>query len=109
VKELAKKADVHSVDKFSGRSALHKAAFWGHAETVKFLLDECKLDVNAKDVYGDTPLHDAVKFYHPSVVEILVARKADVNIKNKEGKDPVALAVDDKLANLLQRLHGSKL
>jgi len=109
VKELAKIADVHAVEKNSGRSALHKAAFWGHQDTVRFLLEVCKLDINAKDFNGDTPLHDAVKYNHPSVVEILVANKADVNIKNKEGKDPLALAVDDKLAKLLQRLHSAKL
>lgn len=32
------KIDISSVDADSGRSALHKAAFWGHDHVVKFLL-----------------------------------------------------------------------
>lgn len=40
----------------SGRNALHKAAFWGHNDMVKFLLEQ-KLNPNQQDNYGDTPLH----------------------------------------------------
>lgn len=40
----------------SGRNALHKAAFWGHNEMVKFLLEQ-KINPNQQDNYGDTPLH----------------------------------------------------
>ena len=50
----AKDADVHEVEAATGRSALHKAAFWGHDGTVAFLTKECKLDVNQRDSNGDT-------------------------------------------------------
>jgi len=109
VKKLAGKADVHQAEKSSGRTALHKAAFWGHEKVVRYLLDECKLDVNATDYNGDTPLHDAVKFSHPGVVEILLASKPDLTLKNKQGKDAMALAVEfgyDKIVALLKGIKS---
>lgn len=30
LRKLAPEADVHAADRFSGRTALHKAAFWGY-------------------------------------------------------------------------------
>ena len=60
VKKLAPKCDVHEVEVATGRGALHKAAFWGHIETVEFLLGE-GLDVNVQDKEGDTALHDAAR------------------------------------------------
>lgn len=46
VQKLASSADVHELELNSGRSALHKAAFWGHEATVEFLIKTCKLDAN---------------------------------------------------------------
>jgi len=91
-REIAPKCDVHQLEPTSGRSALHKAAFWGHHAMVEFLVKECKLDVNARDSYGDTPLHDAAKFGHEKVVKILLEGGADKTIKNKDGKDSLTLA-----------------
>jgi hypothetical protein len=38
--QIAAKCDVHQVEATSGRSALHKAAFWGHNKMVEYLLNE---------------------------------------------------------------------
>lgn len=92
MKKLAGEADVHAQEHDSGRTALHKAAFWGHIETVTYLVDELKADGNVQDFSGDTPLHDAVRFGHLAVVEKLLAGGADKNVKNKAGKDAAALA-----------------
>eukprot|EP00301_Raphidiophrys_heterophryoidea_P026625 c9237_g1_i1.p1 GENE.c9237_g1_i1~~c9237_g1_i1.p1 ORF type:complete len:418 (-),score=113.47 c9237_g1_i1:147-1349(-) len=94
VRDLAPKADVHAVEKSSGRTALHKAAFWGHVDTVKFLLADCKLDPSVQDSNGDTALHDAARFGHEKVVEIFLAHKANSSIKNKHGKDVATVAQD---------------
>lgn len=47
-KKLVGKADVNQVEATSGRTALHKAAFWGHVEMVTYLVQELKLNVNAQ-------------------------------------------------------------
>mmetsp|Transcript_101525 Transcript_101525/g.176236 ORF Transcript_101525/g.176236 Transcript_101525/m.176236 type:complete len:767 (-) Transcript_101525:287-2587(-) len=87
-------ADVHETEENSGRTALHKAAFWGHIETITCLLDEYKLDPNVQDASGDTALHDAVRFGHAPLVEKLLASGADKNVKNKAGKDAETVAID---------------
>lgn len=62
-KALASKADVHAVQPGSKRSALHKAAYWGHDEIVRFLVEDLKLDVNLQDSAGMSPLYVCSKNY----------------------------------------------
>jgi len=49
-KQLARsgKVDVHEAKPTSGRTALHKAAYWAHLDLVNFLLHECKINPNAQ-------------------------------------------------------------
>ena len=53
------------------RRALHLAAAEGHREVVKFLL-QCRVDVNAQDRWGGTPLQDARQGGHTRVAELLL-------------------------------------
>jgi len=92
VKALSKTADVHQLEKSSGRSALHKAAFWGHVETVEFLTKELNLNVNQQDYNGDTPLHDAARFGHLNVVKVLLEGRANNTVRNNEGKTVLEVA-----------------
>jgi len=91
VKKLASVADVHEVESSSGRSALHKAAFWGHAGTIEFLLSSCNLNPNVQDYNGDTALHDAARFGHAKCVELLLVG-TDRTLRNKEGKTALEVA-----------------
>lgn len=94
VQQLSSVADVHAGESSSGRTALHKAAYWGHAHVVDYLIDTLHLNVNAVDFNGDTPLHDAARFAHDKVVEKLIASGADLAAKNKAGQTPLEVAVE---------------
>jgi len=99
-------ADVHSVEASSGRNALHKATFWGHTHLMEYLLKTCKVNPNAQDFDGDTALHDAARFGHVGCAEALLANGADKSLKNKEGRDALAVATaqeKDAMAKLLSR------
>lgn len=107
VKRYAAQADVHGAEPTSGRTALHKAAFWGHIDTVRYLLEECGLSINAVDFNGDTALHDAVRFGHKGVVEYLLSRGTDITIKNRDGKDPLGLALQYEKREIMDMLQAS--
>jgi cytochrome c peroxidase len=94
MKPFAKTADVHEKEANTGRTALHKAAFWGHNCTTDYLVGECRLDPNVQDNSGDTPLHDAVRFGHAGVVDKLLKAGADKSTKNKDGKNAEDIAKD---------------
>ena len=51
---VAKGANVHALEATSGRSALHKAAFWGHTDLVQYLTATLKICPNTRDTAGDT-------------------------------------------------------
>lgn len=105
------KADVHQVEATSGRTALHKAAFWGHRDLVQYLVKECKINPDVQDIYGDTALHDAAKFGHAEVATALVQGRTNTLLKNKAGQDPLQMAVEHghtAVANII-RASRSKL
>uniref|UniRef100_A0A9J7XW43 glutaminase n=1 Tax=Cyprinus carpio carpio TaxID=630221 RepID=A0A9J7XW43_CYPCA len=56
---------------YDTRTALHVASAEGHLDTVKFLTHTCKVNPNAKDRWGNTPLDDAMQFGHNAVVKVL--------------------------------------
>lgn len=108
LKKLKAHANVHAIEATSGRSALHKAAFWGHIDTVEFLLKDCHLDIDVQDYNKDTALHDACKFGHIDVVKCLLSCGARTSIVNAANQTPMDLAnAQDKheVVKLLQPHH----
>jgi ankyrin repeat protein len=66
--------------------------------------------VNAKDKYGDTPLHLAIEKGHPEFTKLLISHGADVNAKDGDGCTPLHLAVEkghSEVAKLL-RQYGAR-
>ena len=72
---------------------MHKAAFWGHIETINWLIGDVRLPLNSLDYNGDTALHDAARFGHLDVCHALLKAGADPTIVNKKGLDVVGLAL----------------
>src|SRR6516162_2102744 len=69
---------------------LHCAAWKGHCEIVKLLL-EAGADANARnenDHWGTTPLHAAAHANQPAIAELLIEHGADLNAEDKNGKMP---------------------
>ena len=66
--------------------------------------------MNAKDVYGWTPLSRAAYHGHKEIVELLIAAGADVNAKSGRYGTPLDEAIRRKhleTADLLRK-HGGK-
>lgn len=98
---------LSQVDHPSERSALHKAAFWGHKELVRWLSHDLKLDPNAQDFYGDTAMHDAARFGHTSIVETLLAARASVCVRNNRGQTPLNIAEAHGKEDIALLLRGA--
>ena len=87
--------------------ALLKAAREGNIEAVKQHL-AAGADVGVKGGrMGGTPLHYAATHGHKEIVELLIAKGANVNAKNKYGTTPLDMANDREIADLLRK-HGGK-
>ena len=50
-------------------------------------------DVNAKDTFGKTPLHNAILAKHVTIVELLLKSGADVKCLDERGDTPLHNAV----------------
>ena len=64
-------------------------------------------DVNQADANGNTALHQAATKSFNQLVELLVARGAQVNAKNRRGQTPLALAEGGAAANAARRRIAS--
>lgn len=74
-----------------GRTLLHLAAGSSHSGVVNVLIER-KLDVNAKDDFENTPLHEAVAGGRSVNAQMLVDHGADVDARNIYGQKPRDLA-----------------
>ena len=59
-------------------------------------------DVHAKRDQGSTPLHDAAKFGHPDIAELLLQHGAQINLRNSRGKTPIYLAASEGMLDGLR-------
>jgi len=104
--------DVNAPEDVTGRTALHKAAFWGHTHVVSQLTHDWFASVSQPDFAGDTPLHDAARFGHVAIVRILLSVGANCGAMNKDGSTPLALAQEHgkaEVATMLQQHTAGEL
>ena len=65
--------------------------------------------MNAKDIWGWTPLHRAAGRDHKEIVELLIAKGANINTKDAEGETPLNWAEEGKhkeITDLLRKQGG---
>mgnify|MGYP001006326205 CR=1 FL=1 len=85
------RADIK--DTTTGRTPLMLACAFKHAIKSAALLLDHGADPNARDRYGDTPLHTAVSMDNHEAVKLLISRKASATAKNSRGDTPFHTAV----------------
>jgi ankyrin repeat protein len=106
---LANSADVNAQNK-DGFAPLHFAALNGHAEVINKLLENHRIDIDARTTQGNTALHLAAEKGHLQIAKALIARNADIDIKNGGGNtasDVAQSAVEDYLSSIYKRTKGA--
>ncbi len=107
----------------SDTDKLFKSAREGNFSQVKYLLSFKHVDLNARDLYRDTPLHYAAMNGHLKIVKYFVNEGADINTKSVFGRTPLSYAagngysktvrflvkkgaIIDSLSIKIAKLHG---
>ncbi|XP_011042409.1 PREDICTED: ankyrin repeat, PH and SEC7 domain containing protein secG-like [Populus euphratica] len=92
---------VANIKDLNGRTALHFAAVGGRAHVCRYLTAEAKLDVNARDGKGETPLHNSITAdRYPTAVHLLDSG-ANPNAATDSGLTPLHYAAKSGLKKLL--------
>ncbi|KAL6544777.1 hypothetical protein OROMI_023639 [Orobanche minor] len=73
--------DLADYKDYLNRGALHFAAEAGLTDACQYLVEELKLDINAKDTHGITPLVSASMEGHTTTAKYLVERGASLQVE----------------------------
>ncbi|CAF1169326.1 unnamed protein product, partial [Didymodactylos carnosus] len=102
-------ADPFRVEK-DGLTALHCSSTRGYLNCIKFLIEECKCNIEAEDVNGCTPIFYAVTMGHGHACKVLLDLKANPNHQDNRGRTPIHCAATKgniECLTLLERYHGN--
>ena len=105
---LLRKQGAKTGEKLKIGYALIDAAVDGNIEAVKQSL-AAGADVNSKDEFGGTALHNAVWEGYNEIAELLISKGADVNVQDDDGATPLDWAESQEhkeLADLLRKNGG---
>ena len=95
-----------NLTRWSGSTALHRAAGEGQSRCVALLLQR-GANINSKAAWGwYTPLHLACKKGHEEICEMLIMKGANWKAKDKEGKTPMRWAIDGNNSSLGQKMES---
>jgi len=94
-------ADVEA-ENVDGLRPIHWAARTRLVELVGMLIQH-HANVNAADVYGNSPLHEAV-CHGLYIVQLLVHHGAKVNVQNVDGKTPLHFAIEREHSDIVEFL-----
>ncbi|KAI8853709.1 putative 26S proteasome non-ATPase regulatory subunit [Chytridium lagenaria] len=85
------------------RLSIARAAAKGNTAIIKMLLEQPKVDIDAEDRSGNTPLHMAVDMGNGESALTLIQAGADVTIVNKDEQTPLDMGQDKNVREFLRR------
>lgn len=103
VRDLVRRKADHQIIDMQERNLLHLAAEGGDVLIIKYLIDELKFDISAKDREELAPLHWAARAGNHEAVNLLIGYGADHQAKDRAGRTALewGLKHDDVVDALL--------
>ncbi len=100
---LNKKLDINKID-YDGFTALMYACLIEDIKSVAFLLGNKKTNINKSNHSNETALMIAIKKDNEEITTLLLAKLADINIKNINGNNALKLAALNGNFNIVKIL-----
>lgn len=104
-------AAIRATDVYNGNTALHYAAVWDKFETTSLLLEDGRIDINARNADG----HTALSLYcrrdsdpDPEMVDLLLTHGADCDLVIDSEKDPLQAVAERKLWDAALTIMGHR-
>ncbi|XP_029036124.1 uncharacterized protein LOC117603560 isoform X4 [Osmia lignaria lignaria] len=88
----------------TGATALHHAASAGHPAMITALSNISRIELNATDKKGQTPIHCACAEEHLEAVEVLIGLGANGDAQDNEGNTPLHVATRTRHTAIAQLL-----
>ena len=81
----------------------------GKYQTSKYLIEDCNLPINDRDIYGQNPIYYAARDGHLNLCELLVEKGTDVNLEDKYGQTCIFYAIREGHYDVVEFLirHGA--
>ena len=86
--------DMNQTDSTYSMTALHFAVSLNRTDIVKLLLDRSRVSANERNIDGKSPLHLAIEYGYPDIVETFLKTRPNVDLRFKDfdGNNVVHLA-----------------
>ena len=75
------------------QTCLYYMAREGKYLTSKYLIEECNLPINEKDIYGQNPIYYSVREGKMNLCQLFVEKGADINLEDKFGQTCIFYAI----------------
>ena len=106
-RELAKrKVDINQINLNRHTPLIVATMNFGTKYLIEELIEKGAWQ-NWQDIQGNTALHYAITRKKNALVKIFVDNKADLSLKNEEGKTAIDIATEKGLADILEILNQS--
>lgn len=86
------KEAVHKTNRW-GNTVLHLGVSWGNVNIVRICLRFSGIDVNTRNMHGETPFFQALQKGNMTIVKLLLKAGCDINISDNNNLHPLVVAI----------------
>ena len=84
------------------QTCLYYTAREGKYLTSKYLIEECNLPINEKDIYGQNPIYYSAREGHFDLCQLFVEKGSDINLEDNFGQTCIFYAIRQGHYNIVE-------